>query len=196
MAWKCIWVERSGLVRRAARGFVYRGAHTCDEMVPIEDNIALYNLDGHLDFQPKLALDDPRWPKACSKCGYTFDKNDYEVFQDVLYRFPDGSQKTQREFPIGTMWNAWWYNDLKGLAGPDGQSICVRLPGNHDWLIDGPASNCTMPNDNVHKCWVRHGTPPNITVDKNGHTCGAGAGSILVPGYHGFLRNGELTDNC
>lgn len=45
-----------------------------------------------------------------------------------------------------------------------------------------------------HKCWVRHGTPPRVTVDKDGLTCGAGAGSIAVPGYHGHLQNGYLTD--
>lgn len=45
-----------------------------------------------------------------------------------------------------------------------------------------------------HKCWVRHGTPPNeiVHVDKNGVTCGAGAGSIAIDGWHGFLHNGEL----
>lgn len=51
-----------------------------------------------------------------------------------------------------------------------------------------------------HKCWVRHGTPPQevVHVDKNGVTCGAGAGSIAIqpsgqnPGWHGFLHNGEL----
>jgi hypothetical protein len=31
-----------------------------------------------------------------------------------------------------------------------------------------------------------------LTVDKNGDTCAAGAGSILTPAWHGFLRNGEL----
>lgn len=45
-----------------------------------------------------------------------------------------------------------------------------------------------------HKCWVRHGTPPGevVHVDKNGITCGAGAGSIAIPNWHGFLHNGEL----
>lgn len=33
-----------------------------------------------------------------------------------------------------------------------------------------------------------------ITVDKNGTTCAAGAGSISAGPYHGFLRNGQLVD--
>jgi hypothetical protein len=44
-----------------------------------------------------------------------------------------------------------------------------------------------------HKCWIRHGKAPLITVDKNGVTCGAGTGSIAAGDYHGFLRNGEFT---
>jgi len=57
-------------------------------------------------------------------------------------------------------------------------------------MIDSRASNCTLPDDNVHKCWVRHGEAPNFTVDKNGATCAAGAGSIQTSNWHGFLRNG------
>lgn len=45
-----------------------------------------------------------------------------------------------------------------------------------------------------HKCWVRHGDAPAITVDKQGVTCGAGAGSIMAGNYHGFLRDGRLTN--
>lgn len=63
-----------------------------------------------------------------------------------------------------------------------------------DWEVDGRASNCTKKDDNVHKCWCRHGDAPNVTVDKNGNTCAAGAGSILVDGWHGFLRNGYLEE--
>jgi hypothetical protein len=52
-----------------------------------------------------------------------------------------------------------------------------------------------MPNDRLHRCWVRHGDAPELTVDKNGKTCGAGGGSIVSGSYHGFLRNGFLTDS-
>lgn len=71
----------------------------------------------------------------------------------------------------------------------------VMLPDGHMWNVDGRASNCTMKDDKTHRCWVRHGEPPNLHVDKKGHTCSAGAGSILSPlegHWHGFLHNGEL----
>jgi hypothetical protein len=76
--------------------------------------------------------------------------------------------------------------------GNDGRVLAVITPGGQ-WIIDSRCSNCGSPNDNEHHCWVRHGGPPNITVDKNGLTCSAGAGSIQCGHYHGFLKNGELT---
>ena len=91
------------------------------------------------------------------------------------------------------MYFATWFDFLpKEQLGPDGKYLIVKLPNGSIWTVDGRASNCTMSEDTKHKCWVRHGVPPNITVDKNGLTCAAGAGSILAGGWHGFLRNGEL----
>ena len=68
-------------------------------------------------------------------------------------------------------------------------------PEGHPWNIDGRASNCTMKDERTHRCWVRHGDPAipgQLHVDKKGHTCAAGAGSIAISGFHGFLHNGEL----
>ena len=65
----------------------------------------------------------------------------------------------------------------------------------HHWNIDGRASNCTMKDDRIHRCWVRHGDPAvpgQLHVDKVGKTCAAGAGSIAVPGFHGYLHRGAL----
>lgn len=50
------------------------------------------------------------------------------------------------------------------------------------------------------RCWVRHGEPPIVTVNKDGLTCAAGAGSIGIGGgeryYHGFLqRRSIMGDN-
>jgi hypothetical protein len=102
--------------------------------------------------------------------------------------------------PPGAMWNAHWMLEgitkpggfVLGGMPPDGRWLVVRLPNGHDWMIDSRCSNCTLPDDNAHRCWVRHGEPPNLTVDKNGVMCSAGAGSIQGGDWHGFLRNGEL----
>jgi hypothetical protein len=109
-----------------------------------------------------------------------------------LYRRKDtGEFTTIEEAPVGAMWYADWMPTA--WKGQDGHALFVKTPGG-DWGIDMRASNCTKPDDNVHKCWVRHGAPPDVTVDKNGLTCAAGAGSIVIGNYHGFLRNGYLED--
>lgn len=92
--------------------------------------------------------------------------------------------------PPGAMYFADWYSH----KGPDGHHLIVVTPGGL-WQVDTRANNCTRPDDNEHRCWVRHGEPPNVTVDKNGNTCGCGCSIGQGPGfrdYHGFLRNGEL----
>jgi hypothetical protein len=135
--------------------------------------------------------DDPRWPSRC-ECGYEFTPDDpWQEWEDRLYcRSDTGELVTLRDAPDGAMWDAGWYP----WKGPDGRSLVVKCPGGSDWTIDGRASNCTLPGDNEHRCWVRHGDVPQITVDKNGLTCAAGAGSIQAGNYHGFLRNGVFTD--
>ena len=137
--------------------------------------------------------DDPRWPSRCD-CGYVFKQTDeWQVFLAALYKRQDnGEEVTLRDAQPGAIWDATWYSDTPAWCGPDGKALICKLPNGNEWHIDGRASNCTMPNDEVHKCWVRHGDAPNLTVDKNGNTCQAGAGSILSGNWHGFLRNGEL----
>ena len=78
--------------------------------------------------------------------------------------------------------------------GPDGICLIVKCPNGRDWYVDSEASNCTRKGE-PHQCWCRHGDPREcrVTVDKNGDTCAAGAGSIQAGDYHGFLQAGILT---
>ena len=115
------------------------------------------------------------------------------VDSPIYKRSDTGEEITLRDAPVGAIWRADWYEDMPEYTGTDGKSYVCRTPGG-DWMIDGRASNCTKPNDNEHKCWCRHGEAPNFTVNKVGNTCAAGAGSIMMRNYHGFLINGELTD--
>lgn len=137
---------------------------------------------------------DPRWPAKCDHCDYRFTESDeFQDFVETMWVDMAGKEYSLRHPVPGMMWDAFWCHDSPTNCGPDGKSIHVICPDGSQWCIDSRASNCTMPDDNVHKCWIRHGEPPNLTVDKAGHTCSAGAGSIAVPGYHGFLQNGEFT---
>lgn len=77
---------------------------------------------------------------------------------------------------------------------PCERHLHVVCPDRSWWDIDGQANNCTNPTNKRHHCWIRHGEPPAISVDKDGVTCSAGAGSIQTKTWHGYLRNGQLVD--
>lgn len=166
----------------------------CNGMVPFGRAAARLDDKGYLlcpDSAP--SHEDPRWPSKCDACGGEFDASDhYQFFQDRIYRDAAGREWPLRELPAGSCYDARWYG--KDMRGPDGRSLIVILPDGHSWCIDGRASNCTLPNDTEHRCWVRHGRPEDGTlhVDKDGKTCSAGAGSIGTPKYHGFLHHGHL----
>jgi hypothetical protein len=168
-------------------------------MIRIEDDDAAYDVRHERRIvQPAQGISvrpDPRWPQYCL-CGFKFREQDRQVFYDQIYRNTEtGEEYPLRNVPVGAVWNAWWNTDWVTMTGPDGRSLTVMTPGG-EWCIDGRANNCTMPADKTHKCWVRHGSVEDGTlhVDKNGHTCGAGAGSIALPRYHGFLHDGHLVD--
>lgn len=134
-----------------------------------------------------------RFPVKCETCNYEFAPDDeYQIFKRRLYHRVDKKHSnlfSLEESEVGAIWRAEWYED--NYKGADGKCYVVKTPGG-DWIIDSVASNCTMPDDKIHKCWVREGEAPNFTVGKTGYTCAAGAGSILINNYHGFLHGGEL----
>jgi hypothetical protein len=132
------------------------------------------------------------WPEACDRCGRKFTPGDdiRSTGERTVYT---NAERTWfgplNAAPAGAMWWATWMDDF--LHHQLDHVLVVNTPGG-DWTPDDRASNCTMPEDREHFCWVLHGPLESVTTDKNGNTCGAGAGSIAQPGYHGFLRNGFL----
>ena len=124
--------------------------------------------------------DDPRWPQACTACGYTFRPGDEWQRNDCrIYRLPDGTEFAWRgdpgkAAPPGTMIRAGWYD---GFTERPGESWLVVLPDGGTWITTQKASGGGY--------WDVHGTPPVITVSP----------SIFhnAPhGWHGFIRAGEL----
>lgn len=198
MAVQCFFIEPTNRQRRFARCFAdgkcaksKYGYH--DVMTYVDTvNARIVNDGNRRHYAPVRRLSAKAgWPKRCA-CGFKFEKKHRQTFSDVIYRRTDtGAKLSLRDAPPGAMWDAWWMPDC--WKGSDGRCLCVICPNGSHWMIDGRASNCTMPNDKIHRCWCRHGEPPNITVDKNGNTCAAGAGSIQAGDYHGFLRGGIFT---
>jgi hypothetical protein len=124
------------------------------------------------------------------------------ISSPILKNRETGEEVSSRDLPIGACYVInrppdVTHRDDYPAVGEDGLAICCILPGGSHWYIESQASNCTNPTDRTHRCWVRHGTVGEpLTVDKAGHTCGAGAGSIFgvheQKNWHGFLRNGVL----
>lgn len=210
---RVLWIEPTDRQKLWLRRYIYseerkckaNGSY-CDAMVPFGEAPVAYDADGYIKSvdEQKPHWNDPRWPTACDACKEPFgERGNYQLFTDQIYRAPEtGQEFARREAPVGACWDAWWISERRKdgptgcgyMVGPDHRSLVVRLPGNHDWMIDSRCSNCTRKDDMTHFCWVRHGRPEDGTlhVDKNGNTCSAGAGSIAVPGFHGFLHNHVL----
>jgi hypothetical protein len=155
---------------------------------------------------------DDRWPTKCDHCpaiipaggpykGETRKPELVQVHRQVFtqrrYSTPSGSPEPGDVF--WAKWHHWKGDDGKEQCiwwdNCDGKHLIAILPNGTQWDIMSRASNCALKDDKVHRCWILHGSPEagNLHVDKNGLTCAAGAGSIAVEGYHGFLQNGHFT---
>jgi hypothetical protein len=198
---KCFWLESLGMSRLHLRRYRSSDKDKCigtgwyhnANGVTIGDFKDILSeegyIKGHAD-EPNIPHDDPRWPTKCDACSYEFTEEDqWQVFGDSLYRRSDtGEIYTRNDAPVGAMFDAWWM----GRKGPDGRSLIIKLPGDHDWTVDGNCSNCNM-KEKHHYCWPRRGEVPNITVDKSfGNTCTVGRGSVIYDGWRGTVRNGYL----
>ena len=128
------------------------------------------------------------------------------ISSPIMANRETGGRISQRHLPFGACYVANMDPHTLEIrpsrfAGADGLSIICITPrttppvetDKGSWYIDSRANNCTMKTDDVHRCWVRHGTVGDkLQVDKAGNTCAAGAGSIQNAGWHGFLHNGIL----
>ena len=135
------------------------------------------------------------FPTCCDTCGQGVPDSDAaHCFVAVRPVYDTASGRPEP----GDLYSVRLHEGRRGYcpgrwSDCDGLHLLAVLPDGSMWDVDGRASNCAMPHDNLHRCWVRHGEPPTITVDKAGRTCAAGAGSVAVGTYHGFLRDGCFT---
>ncbi len=194
---KTFWCEDTGKDQRYLRRYS-SGSKCVGEMSYHDATIPLDIVTSNRSLSDFVSEEDKQkynWPVKCESCDYIFDpKDNWQFFKDsIYYRTDTNEELLLRKLPPGACYNAFWLSEFQ--HGDDGICLVVCVPPDSwTWMVDGDASNCTLPNDKIHKCWVRHGDPKqcNVTVDKNGLTCLAGAGSILTPKWHGYLRNGML----
>jgi hypothetical protein len=185
---KCVLFERAPEIARFYRRYSsstpcpampgeysYHDATVPMDVVPLEGDTI-----HEQDMPPK---DDPLWPKMCDRCKqYAFvDDDRWQVFVDWRFRNTEtGEIVNFRNLQVGAMYDCHWYG--KDMRGPDGKALVVILPDRTPWCIDGCAHPPGQPP--VMPAWTRTGTPPNVSASP----------SILTPGYHGWLKDGVLTD--
>lgn len=199
MPWPCFWVEPSGEVDLALRRYVRIDGRPCPAMpgessyhnasTPIGRAPERRTDDGYLAAIPaEEYCGDARWPTTCA-CGYEFiDDDQWQVSTEAVWvRRDTGEEFNGRRLPPGAMLDGFWYPQ----KGPDGIALVVVLPPatddsrGHWWHVDGPSRS----NGVAGPGWSRTGdpkaTPPTVTAQP----------SILTDTYHGFLRDGVLTDD-
>jgi hypothetical protein len=182
----CVWFERVPEIARFYRRYGRTNEcewkpgvlSYCNACVPM-DVVPLAGED--IDIQPMPPKDDPRWPTKCERCGYEFvDSDPWQVFSDWRFKNTEtNSILNFRDLPVGAMYHTHWYGDE--MRGPDGLALTVILPDRTPWCIDGYAHNNGVRTPNG---WTRTGTPPKVSANP----------SIMTPGYHGWLKDGVLTD--
>jgi hypothetical protein len=183
---RCVWFERVQKMARSYRRFSFD--HQCEykpgvmsycnaqvpmDIIPMEGDTI-----GGQTLPPK---DDPNWPTKCERCSRPFDEKDHwQVFCDWIFMNTETGEEVKfRDLPVGAMYNTHWYG--ADMRGADGLSLTIILPDRTPWCIDGYASNN---GQREPRAWSRTGTPPKVTASP----------SIMTPGYHGWLRDGVLTD--
>lgn len=205
------WMERTGQQRVGFRRY-----HSPDDHTAWTCEAGWHNavdwLSGPVDekldergYQVQLIPDppdnDPRWPGTCARCDYEFvDDDPRQVFSVSLWRRTDTGElrvlhsgSNPPDVPAaepGAMWDAKWMG--AGFTGPDGIALMVRCPApghdtkcGNDWAVDGPATGGGT--------WHRKGDPRQCRVTVQPSIAFGVAGETGY--YHGFLTDGQLTDN-
>jgi hypothetical protein len=164
------------------------GFHNAQMLITQSDMPHDHELGGNTEDYPEES-----WPTVCQHCGKPAPPDhERQIFRKSIYNTTSGDPEPGDMF-YRKMHEPGEKCISSGWTNCDGQHLYVVLPNGNHWDVDSRASNCTLKEETTHRCWCRHGEPPNVHVDKNGNTCAAGAGSILSGNYHGFLHNGELT---
>jgi|ERR1035437_317612 hypothetical protein len=183
---RCFWLEPTG---RAAQS-VLVDCSACNHYTRRDLGEVPFS-----EGEPRTSWSEFDWPTACEKCGHVFefDNEDWRSSkrEAILRRVDTGEVGTVDSFGPGAMWDATWM----GRKGPDGRSLVVRLPGDHDWHVDSICANCNM-REVEHQCWQREGEVPNVTIvgGPPGHAGGGSVWADSPDGWHGFLKRGYLQE--
>lgn len=141
----------------------------------------------------RFKTDFTKWLLRCESCGQAApDDVEPSIFVAPVMNCDESGQLA----PGSMFFQPHSAGKCREWSNCNGFHLNVVLPNHYHWDIDSRASNFGLPDDRTHRCWVRHGDPTKgepVHFDKSGHTCNAGAGSIQMGEFHGFLHGGEIS---
>ena len=206
MTWKCFVALQTQSARQTLRRY-----HSGEDL-PCTGSHSFHNAQVRIGLlfpwvSPRVggtqehSHEDPRWPTHCS-CGYQFtDKDSWQYKLDRIFTRDDHSGEfTLFDLPIGAIIEVPWM--LEGYLPPTAADIAagkrLGLLSVHYWrdwytkrvplTVQCPgrvAGWCVDQKSNNGDGWGVTGTAPLLTASP----------SIRMADYHGFLRDGVLTDD-
>lgn len=212
MKWPLFWIERSGTFEETVSAHLFGTADRCPASPAGTQHcgaslvLKLHTYDGPDSpaFSPlEERMEAYKRLLVCDACGRPVTTEwSFGAGMSALWRRRDGAptdlRKRPEDFGVGATWECPWLTVLFENTWDDwpaGKAPIEILTPGRGWMPESRASNCTMPNDKRHRCWVLHGEGLGLTANKAGVTCGAGAGSIQCGVWHGWLEGGFLKDN-
>lgn len=198
---KCFWAQPSG--QKLVTLVTIANFDTCpgsEEYHRAEATVAMLSASERAEREKYWADNQhPEWPTHCDTCRTLIEPEDriHSIAECLLFeRMDTGEFKRLHEFGAGTIFptpSEWLNLGLEWDNLPNRPAYGIKTPGGI-WYPDKRAKNCTLPDDREHRCWVIHGEPPNLTINKLGHTCEAGNGSVLLGSWHGSVSDGYLVE--
>ncbi len=193
MPYPCFMLAGTNRFRRSLRRFTWprkdggagclgrEGHNAVCKLDEVEERECEYNGFGRLSTDETRL--DPRWPKKCAHCSYEFQADDeWQDNLDRVFTARGGAEYCLRDpMPAGAMYCADWIGEFfrANTGSYRGPQVYLVLPGGAEWLVTGESK--------TGGGWQVDGTDPvRLTASP----------SIAAPGYHGWLRNGVLTDDC
>jgi hypothetical protein len=101
--------------------------------------------------------------------------------QRLYYTLPDGREVEFKDLPVGAMWHTDMVPPLSDgyKLYENDPSLCVLLPGKSIWHMHHKGTDGCL--------WNISGSPPRVTASPSIN---------LVGIYHGWVRDGVVTDDC
>jgi hypothetical protein len=147
----------------------------------------MFHAENIVEASSQIGVEPGFFPNICHSCGVAAPEDANRAhFFGYLY-----DTDTMMPEP-GDLY--FWEHDEGNCPAEwmpcNGAHLIAVLPDGSERDLDGRDPRCAAPENSLHRCWIRKGDPPYLTVSKQGRTCGEGAGGITGSDWFGYLRNG------